>query len=73
VWRENRPYWNLGCASQHNLAAMADNPADLVQPRGEAPIYTARRTQVLDKYRQGQASATTYPDSNAAKISDVGK
>jgi pilus assembly protein CpaD len=73
VWRENRPYWNLGCANQHNLAAMVDNPADLVQPRGEAPIYTARRTQVLDKYRQGQPSATTYPDSNAGKISDVGK
>src|ERR1019366_7939142 len=34
---ENRPYWNLGCANQRNLAAMVDNPADLVQPRGETP------------------------------------
>ena len=23
---ENRPYWNLGCATQRNLAAMVDNP-----------------------------------------------
>ena len=38
---ENRPYWNLGCASQRNLAAMVDNPADLVQPRGETPAYAA--------------------------------
>ncbi len=36
---ENQPYWNLGCANQRNLAAMVDNPADLVQPRGEAPAY----------------------------------
>jgi len=30
---ENKPYWNLGCANQRNLAAMVDNPTDLVQPR----------------------------------------
>lgn len=73
IWRENRPYWNLGCASQKNLAAMVDNPADLVQPRSETPVYTARRTQALDKYRQGQSTATTYPDNSQSKISDVGK
>jgi pilus assembly protein CpaD len=73
LWRENRPYWNLGCAYQRNLAAMVDNPADLVQPRSEAPIYTARRTQVLDKYRKGESTATTFPDANQGKISDVGK
>jgi pilus assembly protein CpaD len=69
---ENREYWNLGCASQHNLAAMVDNPHDLVQPRGETPVYTGRRTIVLDKYRQGETTATTYPDVKG-KISDVGQ
>ena len=73
IWRENRPYWNLGCAYQRNIAAMVANPADLVQPRGEAPIYTARRTTVLDKYRKGESPATVYPNSNQGKISDVGK
>jgi pilus assembly protein CpaD len=73
VWRENRPYWNLGCAYQRNIAAMVDNPADLVQPRGETPIYTARRTMALDKYRKGESPATTYQDANQGKISDVGK
>ena len=39
---ENQPYWNLGCATQRNLAAMVDNPSDLVQPRGETPeLYDA--------------------------------
>jgi pilus assembly protein CpaD len=70
---ENREYWNFGCASQRNLAAMVENPADLIQPRGETPSYTGRRTTVLDKYHRGEATATTYPDQDKGKISDVGK
>jgi len=70
---QNKPYWNLGCATQHNLAAMIDNPADLVQPRGEVPAYTARRSTVLDKYRKGESTATVYPKEDQGKISDVGK
>lgn len=69
----NQPYWNLGCASQRNLAAMVDDPADLVQPRGETPPYAARRSVVLDKYRKGEPTATQNPDADKGKISDVGK
>lgn len=71
-YMHNRPYWNLGCATQRNLAAMADNPADLVQPRAETPVYTNRRAVALDKYRQGQSTATTYPEAKAT-VSEVGK
>jgi pilus assembly protein CpaD len=70
---DNRPYWNFGCASQRNLAAMVDNPADLVQPRGETPAYQARRTYSIDKYRQGQNPSGTYTGYDAGKISDLGK
>lgn len=71
---ENRPHWNFGCASQRNLAAMVDNPADLVQPRGESPSYTARRTVALDKFRKGDNPSSTYsPQYNTGKISDLGK
>ena len=70
---ENRQYYNFGCASQRNLAAMVDNPADLVQPRAETPVYTARRSIAFDKYRKGTATATTYPDADKAKLSDLGK
>jgi pilus assembly protein CpaD len=70
---ENVPYWNLGCSVQRNLAAMVSNKADLVQPRGEVPPYTGRRTTVLDKYHRGESPATVYPDTEKAKISDVGK
>lgn len=72
-WQENRPYWNLGCATQHNLAAMVDNPADLVQPRSESPAYSPRRSQVLEKYRKGESPATNYPNANQGKIADVGQ
>jgi pilus assembly protein CpaD len=70
---ENQPWWNAGCATQRNLAAMVDNPADLVQPRGETPVYTMRRTTVVEKYRTGSPTATQDPTADAAKISDLGK
>ena len=70
---ENRQYYNFGCAHQRNLAAMVDNPVDLVQPRSETPSYTERRTTALDKYRKGESSATVYPDSSKGKISSVGQ
>ena len=72
-YTSNQPYWNFGCAMQRNFAAMVDNKADLVQPRGDVPAYMGRRTTVLDKYHRGESSATTYPDTDKAKISDVGK
>jgi pilus assembly protein CpaD len=70
---ENRPYHNFGCATQRNLAAMVDNPADLEQPRPETPAYTPRRTAAFEKYRKGQPTTTTYPEVEKAKLSDTGK
>jgi pilus assembly protein CpaD len=72
-YQENRPYANFGCATQRNMAAMVANPADLVQPRPESPTYTSRRSTVLGKYSKGESTATTYPDQDKGKISDVGK
>jgi pilus assembly protein CpaD len=72
-YTENRPYHNFGCANQHNLAAMIDNPADLEQPRPETPAYTKRRSAGFDKYRKGDPTTTTYPDAEKAKLSDAGK
>jgi pilus assembly protein CpaD len=70
---ENKPYFNYGCASQRNLAAMIDNPSDLVQPRPETTAYTARRTAAFTKYRKGESTAISYPESDKAKLSDTGK
>jgi pilus assembly protein CpaD len=73
TYTENRPYWNFGCASQRNLAAMVDNPADLVQPRGEAPAYSPRRSVAIDKYRKGENPSGVYEGYEKNKISGIGK
>src|SRR5580692_3745397 len=70
---ENKSYYNFGCAYQRNMAAMVENPADLVQPRPETPSYTARRTEGFDKYRKGTTTTTDYPEADKAKLSDTGK
>lgn len=64
---DNKPYWNLGCANQRNLAAMVDNPSDLVQPRPETPAYNARRATTYDTYRK------MVPPTDKATLSDAGK
>jgi pilus assembly protein CpaD len=70
---ENKSYYNFGCAYQRNMAAMVDNPSDLVQPRSETPPYTTRRSEAFEKYRKGAPTATVYPDGEKAKLSDTGK
>jgi pilus assembly protein CpaD len=70
---DNKSWYNLGCANQRNMAVMADNPADLVQPRAETPAYTVRRTEAFEKYRKGSPTTTTYPEADKAKLSDTGK
>jgi pilus assembly protein CpaD len=70
---ENKSYYNFGCAYQRNMAAMVDNPSDLVQPRPETPPYTTRRSEAFEKYRKGTPTATVYPEGEKAKLSDTGK
>lgn len=70
---ENKPYWNFGCATQRNLAAMVADPADLVQPRAETPADATRRAVVLGHYERGEPTAAKGNDNNAAKITDIGK
>jgi pilus assembly protein CpaD len=72
-YSDNKPYYNFGCATQRNMAAMIDNPSDLVQPRPETPAYTARRTAGFEKYRKGEPTTTLYPEAERAKLSDTGK
>jgi pilus assembly protein CpaD len=72
-YSQNREYHNFGCAYQRNMAAMIDNPSDLVQPRAETPPYTMRRSEGFEHYRKGEPTTTNYPESDKAKLSDAGK
>ena len=67
--QRKQPYQNLGCATQRNLAAMIDNPADLEQPRPESPAHTSRRNIAFENYRKGVATTTSYPEADKAKLS----
>ena len=70
---ENKPYYNFGCAYQRNMAAMVDNPADLVQARPETPPDVMRRSAAFEKYRKTTTTTTTYPEADKAKLSELGK
>lgn len=72
-YNENNNYWNLGCSTQRNLAAMVVEPADLVQPRVEAAAWNSRRTTVMERYRVGQPTATVFPNPNKGYLSDIGQ
>lgn len=54
---ENKNYFNFGCASQQNLAAQIADPRDLLGPRGMDPSDAQRRTNVIDKYRNGEVTS----------------
>ena len=53
----NRPMPNLGCATQHNLAAMVTDPRDLSAPRTMGPSDAMRRNDVMQKYEAGTTTA----------------
>jgi pilus assembly protein CpaD len=65
----NLPYFNFGCANQHNLAAMVANPADLLGPRTESGRPGERRDVVWEKYVKGDS--TTAQKADDEKIKDT--
>jgi pilus assembly protein CpaD len=60
LWEQNlaqnrhQAHESFGCATAANLAAMIEQPGDLLAPREESPRDAARRAAVLEAYRQGQ-------------------
>jgi pilus assembly protein CpaD len=66
--KDNTHYSAYGCASQQNLAAMVDNPLDLLYPRAMTPVDATRRTQVLDKYRTGSSTQGDYSRESGGTI-----
>jgi pilus assembly protein CpaD len=54
----NEAYDNLGCAHQHNIAAMVANPQDLVIPQPMTPIDAGKTSVDIDAYRGYSSTAT---------------
>jgi pilus assembly protein CpaD len=70
----NLPWQSFACASQRNLAALLDDPRDLLRPRDEDPSDAMRRGVVLEKYRKGEPTAAqTNEAQEGGAVSDVAK
>lgn len=62
---------NYGCATQNNLAAMIDDPADLSGPRDWDPAYAPRRGTVMENYRTGVTTDAARSDNASGAVSEV--
>jgi pilus assembly protein CpaD len=63
---------NFGCATQNNIAAMMDDPHDLIAPRGMTASDAERRAVVIGKYRKGESTITERKEDEKTEISKVG-
>lgn len=64
---DNQPWESFGCSIQANLAAMLEDPHDLMGPRDEDPRDSGRRGVVFDAYRSGaQTHAERTKDERVA-------
>lgn len=67
----NQPWPSFGCSMQANLAALVEDPADLLQPRAEDPRDSGRRDTVMDAYREGQQTHATRSSDERITISNA--
>lgn len=74
VENRNEPYWNLGCATQSNVAAQVADPVDLVRGRPEGRVDTVRRTGDINKIREGKDPSTQWKQDGKTSVkSQVGE
>ncbi|MBL4871252.1 MAG: CpaD family pilus assembly lipoprotein [Robiginitomaculum sp.] len=66
----NQPYGSFGCAQTANLAAMIDNPRQLLMPYALDHGSAARNALVLGKYRNNEATATPRPADQEISATD---
>ena len=67
----NQPWESFGCSLSANLAAMIEDPHDLIAPRGEEPRDSGRRGTVMNAYRQGQQTHAERSNDERVQISDA--
>lgn len=70
---DNKTAANLGCSVQHNIAAMAADPRDLLGPRPMGGADADRRATVVTNYEKGAPTAATKTSDQSSAISDVGR
>ncbi len=68
---DNKASVGFGCANNMNIAMMLADPGDVVAPPEMDPSLAARRTDVFDKYRKGQSTATVRSDDERGAVSQA--
>ncbi|MBD8892323.1 CpaD family pilus assembly protein [Roseibium litorale] len=63
-FNSNVDYENYGCATQANLAAMVENPSDLLRPRASTPVDQQRRAETFKQYRSGEIKLSSESGSS---------
>lgn len=58
----NQPQGNFGCAQAANLAAMIDDPRQLLAPYDVTDLPAVKRTTTIDNYIKGEPTASQMPD-----------
>ncbi len=66
----NEPQWNLGCATQSNIAAQVADPVDLVRGRPEGRIDTVRRTRDIGEMRKGKDPSTEWRQDGKTDVKE---
>jgi len=68
--RTNQPYRQFGCSASANLAAMIDDPRQLLAPYALGEPDMRRRMTVYDKYIKGENPASQHPDRQEISSSE---
>ena len=78
LWRQdlahqsdNQAYESFGCATQANLAAMIENPRDLITPRDMDGRDSGRRDTVMGAYRDGDTTHASRSQDERVTISNA--
>ena len=69
----NQPYGNFGCAQSANLAALIDNPMQLLAPYGLDNAYATRRMTIIDKYNAGEVTASDTAETQNVSASEAAR
>ncbi len=67
----NQPWESFGCATQANLAALVEDPADLLEPRDAGARDSIRRATVMEAYRDGEQTHAERSTDERITISNA--
>lgn len=59
---------DFGCSTQHNLAAMVVNPADLLGPRTMGERYSDRRDKVMEAWTKGDSTGSKKSEDEKVRV-----